>query len=371
MQFNLILNSDDAEIKSNLGLLDDLRYVIRSLVPSGYESYFQEQALYSNAHSSTAIEGNPLDDDAAMLVLVDATESEDPDEIEKLNLREAYQFIAQLGADKTTWIDTGLIRALNSGTLRGLPDEKARNRGRFRVGQNLIVDGDTREVRYRTPPPEFVSELMEDFERKVDSWKGDLPGPLAAALAHFALISIHPFDDGNGRTARLVADLLLHLTGWSIDGMLSLNRVLWEKRAEYYEVLRSTQGPRFVEDLNVTDFVRFHTQVLNVAAARLHSQVASFLRRRDELTRELDFLSPRQVMAIMFIWDIGALSSTRMAKLTKVSQPTALSDLTEMVKRGIAIREGAGPTTRYHFNPELIPASAASDDTATSTADAV
>ena len=354
MQLNLTWNTEDEEIARALSSLDDLRYVTRSLVPLGYESYFQEQALYSNAHSSTAIEGNPLDDEAAMLILVDATESEEPAEIEKLNLREAYQFIAQLGEDKTTWIDTGLIRALNSGTLRGLLDEKAVNRGRLRVGQNLIIDGDTREVRYRPPPPEAVSDLMEDFEKKVEQWKDEYPGPIAAGLAHFALISIHPFDDGNGRTARLVADLLLHLTGWSIDGMLSLNRVLWEQRIEYYYVLRSTQGPRFVESLDVTEFLKFHTNVLGGAAARLHSQVASFLRRRDELIKTLDFLSVRQVMAIMFMWDIGAISSTRMGKLTKVSQPTALSDLNELVKREIAIKEGAGPTTRYRFNPELI-----------------
>ena len=277
MHLNLCWSSEDKEIANSLSVLDDLRYVIRSLVPAGYESYFQEQALYSNAHSSTAIEGNPLDDDAAMLVLVDATTSEEPDAIEKLNLREAYQFIAHLGADKTTWIDTGLIRALNSGALRGLPTEKAGNRGRFRVGQNLIVDKDTREIRYRTPPPEFVSDLMEDFEIKVEEWKSEFPGPIAAALSHFALISIHPFDDGNGRTSRLVADLILDLTDWSINGMLSLNRVLWEKRVEYYDVLQNCQGPRFVEDLDVTEFLRFHTNALGIAATRLHSQVALLL----------------------------------------------------------------------------------------------
>ena len=62
-------------------------------------------------------------------------------------------------------------------------------------------------------------------------------------------------------------------------------------------------------------------------------------------------------MAIMFMWDVGALSSTRMARLTKVSTPTALLDLTELVKEGIAIREGAGPATRYRFNPDLVPQS--------------
>jgi Fic family protein len=354
MPLNLSYDVADAETNSSLSLLDDMRYVVRSLVPDGYESYFQEQALYSNAHSSTAIEGNPLDEEAAMLVLVDATTSEEPDEIEKLNLREAYQFIAQLGADPTTGVDVGLIRALNSGTLRGLPPEKSRNRGRFRLGQNLIVDAETRAIRYRPPAPEVVPELMEDYENKVAQWKNGFPGPIAAALAHFGLISIHPFDDGNGRTSRLVADLILNLTGWSIDSMLSLNRVLFEERTRYYDILRHCQGDRFVEDLDVTEFVRFHTRLLALSATRLQSQVAAFLRQRDNLVKELDFLSPRQVMALMFMLDVGALSSTRLARLTRTSTPTALSDLTELVKAEIAIREGAGPTTRYRINRDFI-----------------
>jgi Fic family protein len=289
-----------------------------------------------------------------MMVLVGAASSEEPAEIEKINLREAYQFIAQLGADKTTRIDAGLIRALNSGTLRGLPDDKARTRGRFRTGQNLIVDPDTREIRYRPPPAELVPELMEDYGRNVARWNADFQGPITAALAHFGLISIHPFDDGNGRTARLVADLILHLTDWSIDGMLSLNRILWERRTDYYDALRRCQGERFSESLDVTEFVRFHSLSLWTAATRLHSQVVSFRRRRDKLETELSFLSPRHVMAIMFMSDAGPLSSTRLAGLTKVSPPTALADLNELVRRKIVLREGAGPLTRYRCNPALI-----------------
>ncbi len=353
MQLNLSYQENDADIQSNLSLMDDLKYVIRSLVPEGYEPYFQEQALYASAHTSTAIEGNPLGEAAAMVVLAEGADSEEPDQVEKTNLAEAYEFIAQLGEDKTTRIDAGLIRALNSATLRGLPEGKSANRGRFRRGQNLIIDAQTREIRYRPPPSEFVPELMEDFGNKVGQWRADYPGPIAAALAHFALVSIHPFDDGNGRVARLAAELVLNLSDWSINNMLSLSRPLLEQRSAYYDVLRESQGERFVETLDVTAFVRFHMEELAIAATGLHSKVVAFLKLRDATVRELDFLSPRQVMGVMFMSDIGSLSTTRLARLTRTSPQTALADLTWLLERKAVIREGAGPRTRYRMNPDL------------------
>jgi Fic family protein len=353
MRLNLSCNENDSQILTDLALLDDYRYIARNLVPEGYEAYFQEQARYVNAHTSTAIEGNPLNGEAAMIVLLEGANPDEPAELEKVNLDEAYQFIAQLASDRTTKIDEGLIRALNSGTLRGLPEEKARNRGRYRLTQNLVVDEHTREIRYRPPAPELVPELMEHFIKDINEWRSRYPGPVAAALTHFGLISIHPFDDGNGRAARLIGDLVLALTDWSADGMLSANPILLDRREEYYEALRASQGSRFVPDLDVTDFVAFHTSMLSLAVMQLHKKVIRFVRRKDRLVADLDFLNSRQVLALMFMLDIGPLSTTNLARLTKTSPPTALSDLNQLVKRGAVVREGAGPNTRYNFHPNL------------------
>jgi Fic family protein len=348
-QFHLSCNESDDRIRADLGVLDHRRYVIKGLVPDGYEPYFQEQARYVSAHTSTAIEGNPLESDAAMRVLVEGADPDIPAEVEKVNLDEAYQLVAQLGSDASLRIDQGLIRALHSLTLKGLPDQSARNRGRYRAGQNLIVDSSTRAVRYIPPPPALVPDLMAGYAAQVNEWRERFPGPVAAAMAHFGLVSIHPFDDGNGRTARLIADLILDLTGWSCDEMLSVSPLLLEKRAGYYAVLRSVQGERFQAELDVTEFVRFHTEQLMSAAIRLEERAVQFNKHRDAWAREFDFLNPRQVTALMFMLDIGPLSSSTLARLTGASQATALTDLAELVKAGAVHRTGAGPRTRYRM----------------------
>jgi Fic family protein len=346
-QLSLFLDESDAQLQSLLRTLDNRRYVIRSLVPKGYEPYFKEQARFISAHTSTAIEGNPLDEGAAFRVMVEGADSEDPAQVEKVNLEEAYQYVELLASDKSVKVDEGLIRTFNSISLRGLPD--ARNRGRYRVLQNAIVDSATREVRYMPPPPEAVPRLMADYVQRVNEWRSAYPAPFAAALAHFGLISVHPFDDGNGRTARLVADLLLGLTGWSVEGMLSINPLLLENRAGYYNALREAQGEGFVEELDVTPFVAFHTEQLMNAAVRLEERAIAFNRQRDAWVAQFSFLTMRQVTALMFMRDIGPLSSSRFAALTDTSQATALTDLGEMLKAGLVARQGAGRNTRYRF----------------------
>src|SRR3990172_7669802 len=278
-----------------------------------------------------------------MILLVEGASADKPAEVEKVNLGEAYELIAQLAADKSVKVDEGLIRTLNSIALKGLPDVKALRRGTYRVGPSLIVDSDTREVRYRPPPPQWVPELMDGLVHHIQVWTRDCPGPVAAALAHFGVISVHPFEDGNGRTARLVADMILDLTDWTVDGMLSISKVILDRRGDYYGVLKETQGDDFREELDVTPFLRFHTQALAGAAALLEERVVSFNKRRDELVRRADrVLNVRQVTALMFMMAIGPVSSSVYARLTRSSPSSALADLTDMLNKAIVVRVGSG-----------------------------
>jgi Fic family protein len=243
---------------------------------------------------------------------------------------------------------------MNSVILSNLPDYESRGRGRYRLGQNQVVDSITHEVRYRPPPPEWVGELMKGFVEDVYQWMADYPGPVAAALAHFGLISIHPFDNGNGRTARLLADMVLDLKGYSVQGMMSITNIILDRHQEYYDSLREAQGDDYVENVDATPFVRFHTDVVASAAARLEEKVIAFNKRRDAFRRDVPSLHERQVTGLMFMIDVGPRSTSLYSRLTRSSQATALSDLTDLATRSLVVRVGAGRNTRYGLNPETI-----------------
>lgn len=340
----------------NLDFLRDRLYVVRTLVPLGYEAYFRKRAQYRSVQTSTAIEGNKLGEAQAMLVLIEDTQAATPDELEIKNLDEAYELIQQLVSDPSVRIDEGLVRTMNSIMLKGLPSAEARSRGKYRVGPSLIVNSQTRAVRYRPPQPEWVPDLMENLVKDIQGWirEQTYPGPVIAALAHFGLISIHPFEDGNGRTARLLADMILQQTGWSNEGMVAVSEAILRRQQDYYDTLFATQGENFRPEVDATQFVTFHTDVLTSAAASLEDAVISFNRRLQQFIEiSKGLLNARQALALMFMMDVAPLSTSAFADLTGSSQSSALSDLTQMVKRGIVQRVGQGRTTRYRIADAL------------------
>ena len=353
MRLKLVLQPSDGLAKS-LEFFERRRYVARRLVPDGYEEYFRERARFVSAHTSTAIEGNPLDERQAFQMLLRGIASDDPNEIEIANVERAYAVVAELAADPSLRIDQGLIRSLNSLVLRDLEDPAARQRGRYRRGPASVIDAATRAVRYDAPPPEWVPSLMEGFEEDLATWM-DADNPLVtAAKAHFAIVSIHPFADGNGRTARLIADLILERTGWSADGMLSSSSALLSLRREYYDALRETQGPEFIERVDLQPFVTFHTEALTHAVAVLEDRAIEFSRRNDEIVQDASgILSRRQVIGLMYMRDVGPVSSSMYARLNKRSQSAAVSDLGRIVEFGLAVRQGRGKSTRYAIHPRF------------------
>ena len=354
MRLDLTYSPDDEVIGEGIRFFERRRYVVQTLVPEGYEPYFQNRAYFSGANTSTAIEGHELDSQQALRVLVHGPDDDQPDEIATANTAQAYELIRQLAPDTSLEIDQGLIRTLNSILLRGLPGLAAERRGKYRSGGALIVDAATRQVRYSPPPPEWVPKLMQHVVEDIKTWIQDDPPPVAAAKAHFALISIHPFEDGNGRTARLLADLILEKSNWSIDGMLSINRYILEKRSQYYDVLRETQGEEFVDDVDITPFLRFILEAIAVTVAQLEEQVVDFSRRKDAWVDKVgDALNPRQAIGFMYMIDMEPLSTATYAKLTGCSQVTALADIKQMLEFGVVSKQGAGKSTRYAINPAL------------------
>ena len=342
--------------RQDVDFLRDRLYVIRTLVPPGFEAYFRQKARYINAHTSTAIEGNQIGEQQALLVLVEGADESEPEEIEITNLQAAYELVDQLVGDQSVKIDQGLIRTMNSLILKGLPGQQAQRRGRYRVGPALIVDSQTRDIRYRPPPPAFVPELMEAFVADIQQWmaEGTYPSPIVAAMAHFGLISIHPFEDGNGRTARLLADTILTLTDWSADGLLSVSQSIWDQRQKYYDTLRDTQGENFSEAVDTSPFVEFHQTMLSMASAQLERAVVRFNREKDSFVEHLEgTFNARQALGTMFMLDLSPLSTSAYARLTNASQSVAFSDLKDMVEAGIVMRKGRGKNTRYTIDDEF------------------
>jgi Fic family protein len=164
---------------------------------------------------------------------------------------------------------------------------------------------------------------------------------LKAAIAHLWIVTLHPFEDGNGRIARAIADMALARSEQSPQRFYSMSAQIRAERNTYYDLLESTQKG----DLDITAWLEWFLGCLDRAIAGAENTLAGVLSKaRFWEAIKTQPLNARQHAVINRLLDDfeGKLTSSKWAKLTKSSPDTALRDITDLVERGILVRDGAG-----------------------------
>jgi Fic family protein len=172
---------------------------------------------------------------------------------------------------------------------------------------------------------------------------------LAAGLAHFWFVTIHPFEDGNGRIARAIADLWLARADGTSDRFYSMSTQIAAERKEYYRRLETAQRG----DLDLTAWLEWFLACLDRAVDGAETTLAAVLRKARTWERiHRRPVNERQQAVINRMLDgfEGFLSTSKYAKLAGCSTDTALRDMRELVDRGILVRNpGSGRSTSYRL----------------------
>jgi len=170
---------------------------------------------------------------------------------------------------------------------------------------------------------------------------------LQAAIAHLWFVTIHPFEDGNGRIARAIADMALARSEESPQRFYSMSAQIRVEREAYYAVLEATQKGA----LDITGWLLWFLDCLDRAFSGADAILATVHRKArfwDAVAREP--LSPRQTLMLNKLLDgfEGKLTSSKWGLLTKTSPDTALRDIEDLVRRGILMKDrGGGRSTSY------------------------
>ncbi len=164
---------------------------------------------------------------------------------------------------------------------------------------------------------------------------------LKAAIAHLWFVTIHPFEDGNGRIARAICDMMLARSEGSPQRFYSLSAQLRRERKDYYAMLERTQKG----DLDITGWLEWFLACLDRAFDGAEGILASVLRKArvwEAIAGQP--LNERQRKVINRLLDgfEGKLTSSKWAALTKTSPDTALRDINDLVARGVLVKEEAG-----------------------------
>lgn len=195
-------------------------------------------------------------------------------------------------------------------------------------------------VHFEAPAAAQVPTEMHQFLEWLDQPPEGDP-ILLAAIAHLWFVTIHPFDDGNGRIGRAIMDLALARADQSPLRAYSMSGQILKHRRSYYDTLESAQRG----DLNITDWLRWFVTRLEEALAAAENVVALVEQKQQFWNQHREAgLNDRQMKIVNLLLDgfVGKLTSGKYAKIAKCSPDTALRDLTDLIEKQILARDDAG-----------------------------
>lgn len=231
--------------------------------------------------------------------------------------------------------------------------------GRWRTHAEpmVIVSGSIgREiVHYEAPPskdvPGEMKRFIQWFNQSAPGGKAEVkPPPIRSAIAHLYFASIHPFEDGNGRIGRAVAQKALS-QGLGRPALLSLSKAINAERANYYAELKKAQS-----SMDITEWVSWFVRMLLQAQKQAEAEIEFTLRKVKLFDRSRDQLNDRQLKVLNRMLKegpegfLGGMSAQKYMAIAKTSKPTATRDLQDMVQKQILIPEGGGRSTRYQIS---------------------
>lgn len=223
--------------------------------------------------------------------------------------------------------------------------------GKYRTGDMQVVSGamGKERVHYQAPSAQRVSQEMERFLSWVNN-NDDLDAVLKAAIAHLWFVSIHPFDDGNGRIARALTDMLLARSENSSKRFYSMSAEIKILKKEYYQVLERTQRGSG----DITEWILWFLGCLDQALDSTHKTLSSVISKADfwERHRNVSFNErQRKLLNMQFDGFFGKLTTSKWAKIAKCSSDTALNDINDLISKGILRKsDEGGRSTNYVLN---------------------
>lgn len=324
-------------------------------LPKGADRQAEMDALIQNAIRTSEIEGEELNVEsvrssvARHLGLEQAgigPVSRKADCLVELLLDATRRFDQPLSAERLCAWQAALfpepspLQPINIGALRG-------------PAPMQVVSGriDRPRVHFEAPPRESLEAELDRLLAWYNQPPEGLDGLLRAGLVHLWLVTLHPFDDGNGRIARAVTDMALAQAERQSIRFYSMSAAIMARRREYYAQLESAQK----DDLDVTAWLVWFLSVLEDALEQALARFARVLRKAGFWQRHAQSaLSPRQIKVLNRMLDnageefADGISARHYQALAKVSKATATRELSDLVDKGcLAKLPGGGRSTRY------------------------
>lgn len=339
-------------IIQNLTKIESALTVVKSTgLPATAIAELSRQAKIRATHYSTRIEGNRLTLEETAEVITGRRRIFHGRERDVAEVRNYWDALTRI----EEWVAKGrpiteeLIQRIAGIVING----KRSGIASYRDGQNVIRDSISGGIVYMPPEAFNVPELMEEFVRWINQAEADkTPVVIIAALAHYQFVTIHPYYDGNGRTARLIATYILHRGGYGLNGIFTLEEYHSRDIAAYYDAMDIGGHHNYYmgrADADLTGWIEYFTKTLSDVLDAVKQQA---LTHSDSITiaepDELRKLDHRARTVFTLFSHHEYIKSSDVALVLGLSERMARIALSEWVRDGwIVISDPSKRSRKY------------------------
>jgi Fic family protein len=337
------------QIMNQLSIIDSFKgnWEIVELKHSKHLKELRKIATIESIGSSTRIEGATLSDAEVERLLKSV-------KITKLTTREQQEVVGyydtlQIILDNYKDLDMSerYIHQLH-GILLKHSGKDQNHKGKYKTLSNQVVanypDGTQRTI-FRTTEPSLTAKEMEDLLIWVNERfeKTDMHPVMVVSIFVYEFLSIHPYQDGNGRLSRLLTTLLLMRKGYEFTQYISFEHIIEERKEAYYRALMDGQKNRYKDSERIDQWVLFFLDCLVTLVKRLeakykiYSNLSQDINQRQE--KVLEFIKQQKVVQISSVAEM----------FSEDSRNTLKKDLSYLVDEGLLLKTGEGKGTRYHY----------------------
>jgi Fic family protein len=322
-------------------------------LPIDIEEKLKKESILKTVHYSTKIEGNTLNLDEVHHAIENGIGkwADRKDVREVRNYYDALLFLEKK-ASRDAPVTQEFIRELHA-IIDAKTPGKMKKRTPYRDGQNVIRDSGSGGIVYLPPEAKDVPALMEKLAEWIENKENShIPIPITAAVASYQLVTIHPFWDGNGRTARALATYILKRGNYDLKGFYSMEEFYDKDIQRYYDSLQMGLHHNYYFGRNNADLTPWITYFLEVMAdifERVNKKVNSLYYETSDRPKLFDVLDKRERWVANFILRKGAIRVVDMTDHFKIDKKTAMNWLKAWEEKGFVKRKSLAKKRYIEF----------------------
>ncbi len=343
--FSPIYNYNN-NILNNISGIEFFRGIITqaSLIPE-LDSTLKKKAYIQSVYASTAIDDNILTLDEVGRVLNGSDEVFVDDKVKNELMNYGYVLTNLDKYHDDGIITEQLLLDMHSEITKNVSVDTPQSE-KYRDIDIDVKDTETNRVRFIPPSNMHVSRLMDDLISWINNSNGISP-ILVAGIVHYEFLRIHPFKEGNGKTAKALTTLILHTRGYDIKRYFTLDECYNNDIKAYLNALKSADNT-----FDLTRWLEYFTKSFLISVKRVKEDVLRLLSispSPNELDKQL-ILKDNQIKIINYIQEFGQITNKDTKVLLEISSQACHNNLKKLQKMKIITRKGSGRSTYYILN---------------------